>query len=99
MALTEKDGSDPQPLTPNGCVWFGATTAQPPQHWWLSSTSKPIRQLPVNTADHLYYYDLAGNLVSSVVNDVETRFYYNAQNKLSKITGSSFTYRADRVRT
>ena len=42
--------------------------------------------------EHLYYYDLAGNLVSSVVNGATTVFCYNAQNKLARIEGQGFSY-------
>jgi len=87
-----RDSENARPLRPDGGVWFGASNEPWPRHFWLQSTSLPVRAAPTNAASHLYYYDLAGNLVSSVVNGAWTHFYYNAQNKLSKIAGSGFTY-------
>jgi len=87
-----RDSDDARPLRPDGGIWFGASDEPWPRHFWLESTSLPVRAAPTNAASHLYYYDLAGNLVSNVVNGAWTRFYYNAQNKLTKIVGSGFAY-------
>ena len=74
-------------------MWFGAkTSAQQWQlHWWKESTSKPVIPPTTDNADHLYWYDQAGNLASNCINDVYTLFYYNPQNKLALIVKEETT--------
>ncbi len=42
------------------------------------------------SASSRYWYDLAGNLVTSIVKNVTNCYYYNVQNKLVKIVGTNF---------
>ena len=78
-----QDGVDPQPNFPSSGVWFGATNAV--QHWWwVTSPSKPTYNFRQG-AHHKYTYDRAGNLVQSEYGGSILHFFYNAQNKLSKI--------------
>jgi RHS repeat-associated protein len=46
----------------------------------------------ITNASNRYIYDLAGNLVTSMVNGATTVFRYNAQNKLARIEGQGFSY-------
>jgi len=47
----------------------------------------------VQNATNQYFYDIAGNLTSNVTNDKINYNFYNAQNKLVKITGPGFVYK------
>ena len=85
------DGSDAQPFIPNSGLWFGATDGQLPQYWWTTSPSKPVYNYQAQ-ATHKYYYDTAGNLASNIENGEVICYFYNAQNKLTKIQGSGFTH-------
>jgi len=42
------------------------------------------------SASSRYWYDLAGNLITSIVKNVTNCYYYNVQNKLVKIVGTNF---------
>ena len=85
------DAIDAQPLIPNNkAIWFGSSTALPPPFWWTNSPNKPgFTYTPKTT--HKYFYDIAGNLSTSIVNNVTNVFKYNAQNKLARIEGKGFT--------
>ena len=47
----------------------------------------------ITNASNCYIYDLAGNLVTSMVNGATTVFRYNAQNKLMRIAVNTASYR------
>jgi len=84
------DNTDSNPLKPDNCVWFGASASRP-HAWWINSPSKPV--YGVGSNKYNYVYDIAGNLRQKTENStIITRYYYNAQNKLVKITGNGFTY-------
>ena len=38
-----------------------------------------------SSANNQYFYDIAGNLTSNIINSTINKFYYNAQNKLCRI--------------
>jgi len=42
------------------------------------------------SASSRYWYDLAGNLSTSIDKNVTNCYYYNVQNKLVKIVGTNF---------
>jgi RHS repeat-associated protein len=44
------------------------------------------------SASSRYWYDLAGNLSTSIVKNVTNCYYYNVQNKLVKIVGTNFVH-------
>jgi len=46
-----------------------------------------------SNANNQYFYDIAGNLTSNKINSTISKYYYNAQNKLAKITGPDFVYK------
>ena len=84
------DNTDSNPLKPDNCVWFGASESRP-HAWWINSPSKPV--YGVGSNKYNYVYDIAGNLKTKTKNStIVTRYYYNAQNKLVKITGNGFIY-------
>ncbi|MCX7004750.1 MAG: hypothetical protein NTV22_15965 [bacterium] len=60
--------------------YYGYSIANKMTNIWRGSQSASSR----------YWYDLAGNLSTSIVKNVTNCYYYNVQNKLVKIAGTNF---------
>jgi YD repeat-containing protein len=85
------DTDDDAPTRPDGGVWFGVEDKINLYDSWRSSVSKPNIGA-TNNANCRYWYDLAGNLASSKLDEVVTEFRYNAQNKLTKVMHPDASY-------
>ncbi len=73
------DGTDTEPLTPNNCIWFSASSATPPKGWWKKYAAQPNAQK--QAAEGQFTYDKAGNMTSAF----GQKYVWNADGRLQEV--------------